>query len=192
MTTTEVLTVAAIVLGPILAVQAQKWLEVLREKRDRKKRIFEVLMTTRGTPLPPDHVQALNRIQLEFSAKKTRENDVIKAWRVYLDHLNKSQFDTADQQKSAEWGDKRADLFVELLEKMARAVGYDFDKVLLKKEWYAPRAYSDAENEKNRLRAGALAVLEGKIPLQVRIDQTVQAQSSVSGEPSPNGSETVE
>jgi hypothetical protein len=192
MTMTEVLTVAAIVSGPILAVQAQKWLEVLREKRDRKKRIFEILMTTRGNPLPPDHVQALNRIQLEFSAKKPRENDVIKAWRVYFDHLNSGRFDGADKQKWAIWEEKRAELFVELLEKMAKSVGYDFDKVFLKKEWYAPQAYSDVENEKSRLRAGALAVLEGIRPLQVRIDPTIQMQPSVSGEHLPSEDETVE
>ena len=41
--------VAATVLGPILAVQAQKAVEAYRERRTRKSRLFELLMATRAS-----------------------------------------------------------------------------------------------------------------------------------------------
>ena len=65
----EVLTILAVILGPILAVQAQKAIERWRERRNRKLWVFKTLMATRGSRLSPNHVQALNMIDLEFSVK---------------------------------------------------------------------------------------------------------------------------
>lgn len=58
--------VAAMIAGPILAVQAQKIIESLQRKRDRRLTLFFTLMSTRATRLAPDHVSALNMIDIEF------------------------------------------------------------------------------------------------------------------------------
>ena len=79
--------VAAILCGPVLAVQAQKWIEVAREKRNRRLNVFKRLMATRGALLSPAHVEALNMIDLEF-AGRGRKNETVKTrWKEYLDHL---------------------------------------------------------------------------------------------------------
>jgi hypothetical protein len=77
------LLIAATLAGPVLAVQAQKWLERSREKGQRKKNIFYALMGTRATRLAEEHVRALNSIDLEFSTSRSRERAVIDAWRSY-------------------------------------------------------------------------------------------------------------
>ena len=56
----------ATLLGPILAVQAQKWIEGVREQRTRKLRVFTQLMATRAARLSAEHVQAINMIDLVF------------------------------------------------------------------------------------------------------------------------------
>ena len=48
MSISEWITVAAIICGPILAVQAQKWIETAREKRNRRLNVFKRLMATRA------------------------------------------------------------------------------------------------------------------------------------------------
>lgn len=53
------LIIAATLLGPILAVQAQKWVEIWNEKRNRKLRIFYNLMATRAGRVSDRHVEAL-------------------------------------------------------------------------------------------------------------------------------------
>jgi hypothetical protein len=45
-------------LGPVLAVQAQKWVEGFREKKARRLTIFRTLMTTRAMVLNPNYVEA--------------------------------------------------------------------------------------------------------------------------------------
>uniref|UniRef100_UPI002AA29EDF DUF6680 family protein n=2 Tax=Serratia TaxID=613 RepID=UPI002AA29EDF len=56
----------AVILGPIFAVQVQKYLEQFREKKQRRLNIFRSLMSTRAERLNREHVQALNMIDIEF------------------------------------------------------------------------------------------------------------------------------
>lgn len=85
MTQTEVLIVISTLIAPLLAVQAQKWLERYREDHERKLRVFKILMATRAATVSPDHVQALNMIDLEFQGEKCKK--VRTEWKTYLDHL---------------------------------------------------------------------------------------------------------
>jgi hypothetical protein len=76
----------ATILGPIAAVQAQKWIERLRETRERKLHVFYMLMGSRAARTSPEHVQALNLIDLLF--RRNAEKPIIDAWEAYREHLN--------------------------------------------------------------------------------------------------------
>ena len=80
MTISDWLMISAVLVGPVLAVQVQKWMECWREGKGRKVDLFKSLMTTRGTTLSPRHVEVLNMIDLEFSAKRHSERRVMDAW----------------------------------------------------------------------------------------------------------------
>lgn len=67
-----VASIAAIVAGPIIALELQKRLDKGREARDRKLTVFKTLMTYRATTLSPHFVQALNLINVEFNAKNEK------------------------------------------------------------------------------------------------------------------------
>ena len=71
------LTLFAIFFGRIAAVQAKMWIQRETEKRNRKLEIFKTLMRTRGNPLSPEHVFALNTIILEFPGK-TEPDTIIR------------------------------------------------------------------------------------------------------------------
>ena len=169
----EIVMVIAVLAGPILAVQAQKYLETIRDKKGRKLNVFHTLMATRATRLSPDHVAALNMIDIEFYGKKrfgvrvqtAGEKKVTNAWKIYNDHLgNKASEDRLDS-----WVEKSDELFTALLYSMSRFLGYDFDEVQLKRDCYRPIAHGDIENEQHKLRQGLVAVLDGKksIPMAV-------------------------
>lgn len=165
---------AAILSGPILAVQIQKWLEDWREKKNRKFRIFESLMTTRGNTLSERHVEALNMIDLEFSVKKTKEKNVVDSWKVYRDHLYSGPQDYEKPSYQADfsiWADKSANLLPDLLFKMASCLGYKFDIVQLKKDCYRPQGHSDLEMQHTYIRRGLLNVLYGRSGLPIKLFQ---------------------
>ena len=79
----------AVLLAPVFAVQVQKYLEILREKRNRRMWIFHSLMATRAAKVSAQHVQALNMIDIEFYGQKRfgirlqskSEKRIIDAWK---------------------------------------------------------------------------------------------------------------
>jgi hypothetical protein len=64
----DILTIIALILGPILTVQVQKFIDRAKEGKNRRLWVFKTLMATRHATLSIDHVAALNRIDLEFDA----------------------------------------------------------------------------------------------------------------------------
>ena len=73
------LTVLAIVLGPILALFAQRVLDRLREKRRQRLQLYLTLMGTRATYLSPEHVRALNLIDVVFASVVSQKS--LDSWR---------------------------------------------------------------------------------------------------------------
>ena len=155
--------VIATVAGPILAVQAQKYLERHRDQKRAKDTIFRILMATRATRLSAEHVQALNGIELAFYGTDKKQKKVLEAWKAYHDHLN-TKF---EKTTATEWSVRQMDLFIGLLHEMAVCLGYDFDKTNIKNSWYSPEAHGTIEQEWNIIRVGMAEILTGKRSLPI-------------------------
>lgn len=172
--TRDWLVIGATIAGPILAVQAQKWVELLREHRGRKLWVFQQLMATRAARVSADHVKALNMIDLVFYGshffgihrRSKAERLVIDAWREYLDHLGTKADDEA---ALAVWSAQSEELLTNLLFAIAKDVRYKFDRVQLKKGVYSPRAHGDLEVEQNLIRRLLLKLLSGENALKMDV-----------------------
>ena len=164
-------TIAALLCGPVLAVQAQKWIETAREKRNRRLNVFKKLMATRGAQLSPGHVEALNMNDLEFAGRGKKNEAVRTRWKEYLDHLCSLPPDPEQQkQLLPTWIQRKDDLLAELLCEMGSAVGYKFDKVQVLRGIYAPQGHANWELETQLLRRFLIELLAGQrtLPLDVR------------------------
>ena len=157
------LMISAVLIGPVVAVQLTRYIDNKREARNRKLHVFKTLMATRAYAVSPKHVEALNRIDLEFSNKHKKEREVVYAWKQYLDLLGDKDM-PRDQ-----WDTKRVDFLVELLHKMASVLKSEFDKTHIKNSAYAPIAHGDIEDQQRLLRVGLIEILEGKraLPMEV-------------------------
>jgi len=154
-----ILTVLAILLAPLVALQVSVWLNEIKEVKKRKMDIFRTLMATRAAGLSLQHVEALNRIDVEFSTKDKKSKGVFDAWKIYHDHLHIGQ----PKEKELEtWLAKRGDLLTDLLYEMALYFGYSFDKVHIKRGHYYPRGYGDIEYELMTIRKGLVRIFENK------------------------------
>lgn len=161
----EILTIIAILLGPIISVQIQKYLERTRTDLNRKLDVFKTLMATRGSSLSYQHVEALNRIDLEFSNDK-KFAKIIEAWKEYFDNLSKH-----DQSKEelVVWGARNEELLANLLYEMALSLHYKFDKVLIKRNIYSPVGHANIEMENNIIRKGLMNLMKGEIAFPVQV-----------------------
>lgn len=159
------LTIAAIILGPILALFAQRALDDFRETHERQVRLFRELMITRSTRLSPRHVEALNAVPLEFK-NGTRNRSVLGAWKTYIEHLGSDSTKDADG-----WNRRSTELLVELLYEISERVGLPIEKLSIENEVYLPRLFNIVETEQTALRKYLLEVLNGtggrKIPVAV-------------------------
>jgi hypothetical protein len=163
----------ATVLGPILAVQAQKAIESIREKRRRKAYLFEQLMATRASRVAPEHVRALNMIDLVFYGERVfgiqrrtnKEQRVLDAWKEYHDHLGNK---TEDSQLNL-WVAQGDELFTNLLYAISQDLGLKFDRVQLKRGSYSPIAHGEIEAEQTELRKAALSLITGRHAMKMNV-----------------------
>jgi len=160
------LTVLAILVGPFLGVFAQKLLDDLRSKKNRRKDIFQVLMATRQARVSPEHVHALNRIDIEFRGV----GDVEKAWHEYRDHLNyPGPLQNLNQADQAAWHAKGNELFTNLLFAMSTSLGLGFERQHLSSSAYRPQAYFWEDEFQQGLRWAVVQLLTGKLALPIRV-----------------------
>ena len=122
MTMTDGLIVVAILLGPLVAVGAMRWLDRGRARRRGQLEVFRTLMATRSHPASREHVQALNRIDVEFGTADRAEAAVLDAWRRYA-RINVDTDLAAD-----DWDEKRRAGLADLLMLMASVLGYELDR----------------------------------------------------------------
>ncbi len=168
------LTIGAVLLGPILAVQAQKWIERAQGRRLRKEYLFRALVATRGgARLSPEHVGALNMIDVDFYGSRLlgiriqsrAEKKVIDAWKEYLDCLGEQITDSAGERT-------REGAFNNLLFEISQCIGYSFDKVHLRRQAYAPQGHIDAEWELRSIRKALSEILQGNAALPIRFAES--------------------
>lgn len=171
MTISDKCMIGAVLLGPILAVQVQKIIEHLTEKKNRKKQVFSILMATRATPMAPLHVEALNRIDIDFYDDKK----VKAAWNKLRDNFN--HYPKPEEEdfkiKSNSWAEKSVEFFNDLLNEMANSLGYKFDAVDLKRGSYYPKGHGDLEDENYKMRQALLKILSGKESFPIKVVDSV-------------------
>jgi len=162
MTYFDLLVVIAILLSPIIALKVDAYSSHKRTKEKRKVDVFEILMATRGDTLATEHVRALNMIALVFSVKDQTDKEVLSAWKEYHHHLCDRDY------LPAGWRKRREELLMELLIKMAGALGYNYDNADIRLS-YNPEVYAQIVSQKEQIRKGLIDVINGNAPISINV-----------------------
>ena len=158
-----IVTIIAVYIGPIRAVQITRENDLERERTRRQIEIFSNLMKTRRVTLDPLHVMSLNLIEVEFHGSST----IIQAYRAYIDTLAKpvpSSQSSADQDMFRK---DREDTFFNLLHAIGQHLKFSFDKRDLDKFSYVPQGWQNVEYEQQNFRQLAIELLLGRRALPV-------------------------
>ncbi|MGT2458795.1 DUF6680 family protein [Cupriavidus basilensis] len=190
----EWLVIGSTLLGPVLAVQAQKWVERARDASNRRNLIFTTLMATRQARLSIEHVRALNSIDLAFYGQRflgfvmrgARAQAVLDAWHDYHAHLNlPPERRPQNDAEQRDWTGRGDELFTNLLDRLATATNFKFDRDQLKAGSYSPEAHGTVELEQQAMRRLTLDILLGNksLPMEVKSwpvdDDVVEQQRNV-------------
>ncbi|MBU6418355.1 MAG: hypothetical protein KGQ79_01335 [Proteobacteria bacterium] len=167
-TVSDGLLIAATILGPVAAVQAQKWLERSQNRKERKRMLFQTLMATRAVRGGSnDHVQALNLIELLFDGTNRKDKEVRDAWANYLDFLNEKIPQSEGEARTH--FEKGTGLLISLLKAMGKSLGYDFNDVSLKRGVYFPQGHVDESTDQLAIRQGLAKLMKGEKPLDIKV-----------------------
>lgn len=157
----DLINLIAIVAGPILAVVVDRVRQGRADTHGRRLAIFRSLMRTRQLRLDPEHVGALNLVDLEFYGRM----NVINAYSAYMDHLG-SPLPTTDDGHER-FFDQRDDLLVKLLYEMGKDLGLQYDKHDLKKLAYGPIGWAKEQETQRQNMVLFNELLAGKRALPI-------------------------
>lgn len=129
----------ATILGPVLAVAATRFVDVWRDRSQRRYQIFVALMATRRQTLNNAHVEALNKIDVEFA----RDKDVIQALRAYMEELETPVPKDNESFRLLEKRSRRR--FAELIQEIGKRLGRRLDKNDFLEGGFYPQGWADYE-----------------------------------------------
>jgi hypothetical protein len=169
------LLISATVLGPILAVQAQKWVERATESRRRRLAIFETIMANRATRLADDNIRALNSIDLVFRPRiipSKKDRVVISAWRDLFGELTQGLKDgETDPALVNPWLGRCNEFYVKLEAAMAAALGFRFTDEELRRGIYYPRGHNERELAQLAILHNLRLLLTGETAIKMKVTE---------------------
>ncbi len=167
---------AGAIIGPILAVLATRIVDALRDNRDRKNAVFVSLMSTRRAQLTPEHVQALNRIELEFANSPA----IVSELKTYMNLMEEkisplSRFERDDAVKRAhtqadeDLVRRRRRAFGNLVQVIGRKLGRRVDRHDIIEGGYYPGGWAEAETLQldNMRRLNDILNWRGQFPIHL-------------------------
>jgi hypothetical protein len=129
----------------------------------------ETLMRTRKAALSPDHVNALNLVEIDFYGSKS----VRAAHSELIRHFN-------NYGNNPQWYERHRTLLAKLLSEMAAYLGYQIPQLEVFEGGYYPSGFAQAEELQQALRLGLIELLGGKRTLPVHTAQDALMPSPTS------------
>jgi hypothetical protein len=187
----DALTLVAIVVGPIAAVLITRMLDNRNAAYARRYQVFRDLVRTRSAKISPEHVNALNLVEIEFN----QFPEVKTSWDRYMEALS-MKIGGGDEAFN-QYVVRRDQLFIKLVQNIANVLGMkhvDITDVMTTN--YYPQGWQNDEEEQRRLRALLIPVFSGSHPIPVRLHDTTKwngpyppmIQPTVQEASKPNGS----
>lgn len=165
----DLLTIAAILIGPVVAVAITLWIEGRRRRRDSQIIVLRQLMATRHLPSDPMYSAAINLIPVEFNGDPA----VVAEHKAYHEALRQSAAAPADQQ------DQATKFLVsrqtKLICAIMRSLGLTVSEADLPVEAYAARGWTERDTLYLKSLQGTVRIADA-LEAQNRMVQVPQRQ----------------
>lgn len=187
----DFLTLVAIFGGPVIAVILTRWIDERRATRHRRMDVFRTLMRTRRSPLHPDHVGALNLVEIEFFGNDKIINPLKKLMQHFADNHHRIpdelvKDDMPNDEKSRRnqkfdlrLNEERNELRTILLHAIAKNLGFNIEQLEIFRGGYTPQGWDNVEFEQSIIRQYFVDLYLGRktIPIEVIARQESQGKA---------------
>lgn len=176
-----------------------RYLDDNRTYKARRMEVFRTLMRTRRTVLHPDHIGALNLVEIEY----TNDPAVLIAWKHLFTHLgtaharredekldglaDQSEITKRNEAFGTRLGQERQSLLAKLLHQMAKVLGFKVEQLEIFEGGYTPQFWANVETEQEIIRKFVVALAHGNavVPMGVIDYRTAQITPKDPPEESP-------
>jgi hypothetical protein len=173
--------VAATGLGPVLAVGLTLAFTYWRETEavktkneakiyDRRLNVFRTLMSTRRAVISPEHVSAINLVEVDFYKCK----EVEAAWKSYKEQLDKNEKPEDDL-----WRRERDKRLSKLLYEIAIVLGFDIPAIEIFEGGYAPGGWAFRDGRYIGMLEFINDLSEGKKHIPVGLQEGTQQKPEI-------------
>ncbi|WP_284125337.1 DUF6680 family protein [Parerythrobacter aestuarii] len=138
MTNTELITIAAILIGPIFAVLISLWLTNKKQERDQKLVVLRMLLSTRHLPADPGFSVAINLVPVEFSSSRP----VMSAYKEFIRAVQ----DPAAADPNAPPLQSTSAKTTKLIFEIVRHLGFEILESDIQHAGYAAAGFVDRDN----------------------------------------------
>jgi hypothetical protein len=149
---TGLMSVAAIVASPLIALGIQRRVEHGKARRDRREAIFRALWINRRRPFYIARVDALNMIDVEFFG----EQRVQDAWENLRAHYFRQEHPGLNNDQIAA---EREERFATLLFEISQVLGYKFGRTQIRDNIYRPQLHGQFDEMELETRRRVLDLL---------------------------------
>ena len=163
-------TIAAILVGPVIAVLITRWNDHIQAQKARQWAIFRSLMQHRRTPINVEYVGALNLVEVEFANVPA----VVTAWKDLLGAFAKLVTDSMTPAEKEQVTSARSGAQTRLLDAIAKHLGIKIEQLDIFSGGYSPQGWADQELEQSVIRRmfGEIAMGNRAFPIEVRSPNT--------------------
>ena len=168
------ITTIAIVVGPIMAVLAARFLEKRDQERGRRLAVFRDLMATRQITYSRQHVGALNLVELEFYGDTAILNSYRELMKVLSDE-DRWNDSRENEDKSRKLIQDMNDCRAKLLNRMALSLNYHMSDIELMRGGYYPELLGRLDDQRVKATEFVVDLAGGKraVPIAVIDYRTV-------------------
>lgn len=152
-------TVAGLIIGPLVAVALTLWVEGRRKRREQRVQVVRMLLATRHLPSDAAYSVAINLVPVEFNGSK----NVMSAWRSYIEQVRY----TPSPENKAEHSKIVAAKQTTLIFEMLRMMGFKLSETDIQTSAYAADGFVQRDNI---LIASQLAMPEIAATLKRQLD----------------------
>jgi hypothetical protein len=162
------ITTAAIIIGPIAAVVITRWRDRWRATKDRKLHVFRTLMKTRRTVGSPEHVEALNLVEIDFHGTLGVQAAYKALLEYFTNDIAQRPGETPDQYRERK-ATHHATLLTKLLKAMADDLGYQKDSLEILQGGYSPILHGEIETDQTKIRKLLAGLHDGTMVLPTAV-----------------------
>jgi hypothetical protein len=164
----EWITIVALIVGPIMAVCVQLWIQHYNKLKDQKLYVYAQLSSNRATWASQDFVRAMNLVDVVFY-----KNEQVREKRTKLMAHIKKTTTPEGAILPVDW-DRAKDLFAEMLDLMGKELHYEFEHTEIKDSAYYPVAHETMDRAALELREKSMEVLNGTRGIPVIVYEAVR------------------